>query len=1091
MDQLRAHLDAAVEGRGSLVMLAGEPGIGKTRLAEELTAIARAKGLGVAWGRCWEGEGAPPYWPWVQILQSRLHDESSGALASLPAAAVGELSRIAPELAAEAGQDRQSLALDSDADRFRLFDAVSRFLQMTAREQPLVLVLDDLHWADEPSILLLHFVARHLGAQHVLVIGTYRDVEVGRDHPLLGTLSKLARESSRLSLPPLSASDIARLIQLATGEPAAGDFVAELLERTDGNPFFVGEIVRLAPRGSVTTSGDSTVAPGVPQGVREVLWQRLNQLSRAANQMLTVASVIGREFDLDLLAQVSPTDGDKTSALLAQAATPRIVEPIAGDSNRYRFAHMLIRDTLYEEIPPRTRSKLHGRIAEALEALSASKGDKPLGALAYHFFESASTAHLAKALQYCIAAGQHATASGAFEEGAVQYRRALKAQESSDPDAALQCQILLMLGDAESRGTHSENARETFRRAAIVAGGVGDADRFARAALGFGGRFVTLESGWFDEELVNLLRDALDRLGDRHSPLYATALARLSRALYYSEPQEQRMRLAQRALRIARSTKDGEAELAALNARFWALWGPEHSQRRLTTATSIVKVADQLGAREASLQGHLWRLTELVELGDMVGMEAELKTFGALADELGQALYLWLRAMIDTNWALLEGRYREGERLAEEALALGVRGNIPVARRAYEQALFWPRREQGLAVSSDLSGLEALIAKRSPRDQRVLPALTILAFTSLERGENPKAAEALSRISAQDIDSIPRDLRWAATMGLLAEVCASLPGVCDTDHLYELLAPYTGKCVRFEAPIDYYLGRLSIARGRWGDAHHFFQRAIATSASVGARPWVARAGYEYAAAMAHSGEATPEQWRRLLAQSSAIAAELGMSRLTEQIEALDGYIGTAGLSTGDQRNVISREGPYSTIRYQGREIKLKQTKGLDYLAVLLLNPGQEIHAADLVGMLSSPGGPGNRPEPNDVPIGSPSHTGEVIDRTARHQYRQRLTDLEEDIQEAKDNNDTGRLEGLEFERDALVQALVSAYGLGGRVRKGNDMVERLRKSVSNRIRPTLSRIEEEDPRLGAHLHASVSTGTYCSYNPAEPTMWQR
>jgi predicted ATPase len=387
MAALRASVEEALSGSGRLLLLGGEPGIGKTRTAQELATYAQLRGMQVLWGRCYEGGGAPAYWPWVQALRAYVHERP-------PQDLLAEMGRGAADIAQVVSAVRERFpelptppALEPESARFRLFDSLTTFLKNAAARQPLLVVLDDLHWGDPASLLLLEFLAREMTDARVVVVGTYRDVEVRRQHRLFPTLAGLAREavSRRMVLGGLGAPDVARYMELTAGHVPPTTVVAAVARETEGNPFFVGEVVRwLVAEGRFPRVGETaTDTVGIPPSVREVIGRRLDQLSAECNRALTVAAVVGREFGLDVLERVSDVGPDRLLDVLDEAFAARVVTDAPGHvKGRYSFAHALIRETLYGELTTPRRIRLHREIAETLEAINAARPEPVLAQLA-------------------------------------------------------------------------------------------------------------------------------------------------------------------------------------------------------------------------------------------------------------------------------------------------------------------------------------------------------------------------------------------------------------------------------------------------------------------------------------------------------------------------------------------------------------------------------------------------------------------------------------------------------------------------------------------------------------------------------------
>ena len=355
--ELLAGLDSAAGGSGRLFLLAGDPGIGKSRLAGEAAARARDRGIKVAWGRCWEAGGAPAYWPWVQALRALVRGVDSEELRAQLGAGAPFVAQIVAEVAEILPDVRPPPPMGAEAARFRLFDAVAAFLRNAGAGQPLMLVLDDLHAADAPSILLLRFAARELGDARVLVMGAYRDIELDRGHPLAVALVDLSREPATRHVPlsGLDEADVAGLVQEITGVMPRESVVAAVYRCTEGNPLFVGEVARLlAAEGRLERAGDPAgLALAIPEGIREVIGRRVARLPERCGRVLGLASVFGRDFWLPALEQRCGVGAGELLDVLDDGITAGLVAAVPGAPGRLRFSHALIRDALYEVHPGR------------------------------------------------------------------------------------------------------------------------------------------------------------------------------------------------------------------------------------------------------------------------------------------------------------------------------------------------------------------------------------------------------------------------------------------------------------------------------------------------------------------------------------------------------------------------------------------------------------------------------------------------------------------------------------------------------------------------------------------------------------------
>ena len=435
MGELKACLEDALSGRGRLVTLVGEPGIGKTRTAQELATYAGLRGAQVLWGRSYEEQGVPPYWPWVQAIRSYVRERDLEQLRSEMGAGAADIAEVVSDVRERLPGLQPAPELEPEQARFRLFDSITAFLKTASQRQPLVLVLDDLHWADQPSLMLLQFVARELGGARLLLVGTYRDVELSRQHPLAEALGELTRERlfQRVLLRGLTQEDVGRFIEMAAGVTPPSALVTSVYTQTEGNPLFVTEVVRLLVQEGELSAEKARETDSwtirIPEGVREVIGRRLNRLSQRCNEALTVASILGREFTMaQLKPLVEEVTEDRLFEVLEEALAARVIEELPQTVGRYQFTHALIQETLTAELSLTRRVRLHGRIAQALEELYGDDADSHAAELAHHFSQAEAVAGTEKLVRYSLLAGERALASRAYEDALSHFERGLVAR---------------------------------------------------------------------------------------------------------------------------------------------------------------------------------------------------------------------------------------------------------------------------------------------------------------------------------------------------------------------------------------------------------------------------------------------------------------------------------------------------------------------------------------------------------------------------------------------------------------------------------------------------------------------------------------
>ncbi|MGH7818908.1 MAG: ATP-binding protein, partial [Candidatus Binatia bacterium] len=484
---LEAGLQGTLAGRGRLFLVLGEPGIGKTRLADEIASRARARGLTAVWGRCWEAGGAPAYWPWTQAVRAVIAALAPEVLAEKLGVGAHRLAEILPELRATIpGLDGPAAsALDSADARFYFFDAVTSFLASVAAERPLLVIVDDLHRADRPSLLLLRFLARELSKVAIEVIATAREFEARSDPDVARLFDEIARDATSMTLGGLSLEDSAALIETSLGTLPPQSVVRSLHETTDGNPYCRREIARLihAEIGSARRARWKSFR--LPADTRAAIGRRLDRLEAECRRVLSIASVAGREFALAPLREVTGLAEAPLLDALAEAERAGLLRSGPREGRRRGFSHALVREALYEELSPAHRARLHREIGESLERLYDADRSAHAAEIAHHLFEAARGGLVdEKAIDSQRRAGERAVALLAWEEGAAHYRRALDLLDLGATDERLRCELLLVLGEASSKGGDLGGARGAFTQAAALARSIRSAEHLARAAVG-------------------------------------------------------------------------------------------------------------------------------------------------------------------------------------------------------------------------------------------------------------------------------------------------------------------------------------------------------------------------------------------------------------------------------------------------------------------------------------------------------------------------------------------------------------------------------------------------------------------------------
>jgi class 3 adenylate cyclase len=893
LDELRGGLDDALSGRGRLVLLQGEPGIGKTRMTEELSTWAKLRGAQALIGRCYEGEGAPPYWPWVQVIRSYIHDRDAEGIASVMGPGAADIAQVVSDVRERIPDLPTPPELEPEQARFRLFDSIAMFLKNAARSQPLVVVLDDLHWADKPSLLLLQFLAREVRTSRLLILGTYRDVEVRRQHPLAQTLAELAREqtSSRVVLRGLTEQDVARYVEMTTGSAPPAELVRTVHRETEGNPFFVSEIVRLlASEGRLEQPASGSWSISIPQSVREVVGRRLDQLSDSTNALLQIASVVGREFALGVVQAVSALDGVAVSEAIDEAVAARVVSETPRSLDRYAFSHALIRETLYEEIPTARRIGLHRRIGEVLEMLYERAPEPHLAELAYHFLEAAPGGDVGKAIAYAERAAVRAISQTAYEEATKHYRMAIEALELAPEDPARRTRLLLESGEANRRAGDIESARACFFQAAELARAHDDARALAEAGIGLraGASF-----GAVDEPRASILENALAILDPSEHALRSRLFSELARTLYFGGDPARVKDLADRAVAEAESSSDPIALAEALSARSYVLWFSDPPEERIAAGERIETIGRSERDIEVTLDGMMWRMIGLAEQPDIRRLSRVINEYGASADESRIPRYQLYALSRKASLAAFTGRFAEFDRYTQEAFEVGSRAQEPDAIQVYSGQMFVPAAQRGDTerLRLFLDNVNSYAPSFSGR-----PAWfhVMFGYAQLNLGELSEAEKEYDAAVAFGL----KGLYWqgiAASMmvAMLAELSVRLGRLELASELDDLLEPFTRRNIVVGGVVycfgagAHYRGLLAAATGRLDDAVGHLQIAIELHEEMGARPWKASSLTEYAETLLRRG--SPGDREAALAaidQAIELAREIGMAPLAERAVAI-------------------------------------------------------------------------------------------------------------------------------------------------------------------------------------------------------------
>lgn len=880
---LRDAWSRAADGHRVLALVGGEPGIGKTALAGELARLAHAGGGLVLYGR-WDEHVLAPYQAFREALADYARACPQAVLRRDLDGLAGEIARVCPEPAQRIGASAAAPLAAAEAERFRLFESLDAWIQRMATRRPVLLVLDDLQWADLPSVRLLAHLMQARRPAPLLAVAMYRDIEPERGE-LSGVLHSLARDVDcrRLTLRGLDHGAVTTLLETAAGRAFGerGSRLARELERdTAGNPFFLLEMARhLSVLGEFDREGarlGHTTAE-IPESVRDMIRWRLGRVSDECAEALEIASVIGERFDAALVAAAAARDDAATVGLLDEAARAGLIAETDDEpDDSWRFSHPLSRRVTAARLSRSHRARLHQRIGERLESRF---GVSP-AELAHHFGAAASIGAAEKAIRYERLAAERALGEVAAEVAVGHLRRALQLLDRFGPrDEALRCELLLELAGAHDRAGEYASRDQRFAEAADTARHLGNGDLFLRAALSYGGILPATVSP--DQRAQALLQEALQQLGEDDSAARATVLARLAHWLHNERPYPERLELSNRSLAMARGTGDRRTLATVLVHRSWALDGPDDVDDALAVAGEILDISAGLGDPELRLEGLRLRVAAQFEQGAYSAATATALAMRELAEKVRHPEFIRLAAMWDITRANIEGRFADAR---EQAVDLGHR----LARIGHSQAQLIP-----VAQTFPWWLLRGRAAKHLPAFEELSvyepaniawPAIT--AWCLAETGALDRAAGLLQRTEPAAAAAADKNYQWWAVIVGFAGAVDLVGDRKWAEVLYNLAAPYAGhNCTlgvaTFLGAADHWLGVLAGTVGRRAAAARHLEAALTRHQDMRSRPFAALTQEAYARVLTAGGAAADrERAQELRASAMRTAGELGLAAIS-------------------------------------------------------------------------------------------------------------------------------------------------------------------------------------------------------------------
>lgn len=1072
-----AHALADPASRTRFFLVEGEAGIGKTRLFEEVAGLMKAKGLQVLWGRASEGENAPPYWPWKQIL-SRL---SRGRTARAPSN--GHLDTALSLISGSGAQ--LSNGLNVPSERFEVFRQLAECLSGAVVRKPTLVILDDIHAADTASILFLRYLIDHgVGHRLRLLIASRLISDVGTLHPLLASLHyHLTCSSSArvLTLAGLRDTDVSTYLELIYGTlptPA----VTEWYQRaTGGNPFLLTELVDTAAFAGSDTAGP-LIPSALPSSILLSVDRRMQALSNPAGHALQIASAFAQPFSLDLIASGVDIDRDEASSALSEAVAARLIDLDLTDG-RFRFRHAIIRDAVYHSMSHTVRENVHRRLADILQSQAHLRDPSSIIHIAYHILRGGVPALSATTYQLMIDASRAALSMFAFEDAIIFLRRALELLPCDTASTQERSSTLLALAKAQMLSGYTADSTATYIDAANHAREIGDSVLFAAAALGAA---ALTASAPVDVTSVSLLREGLDRVADSDLTLRAELLSALAVAIHYGPEGREAEQLSREALSIANASGNPRTLSIALYARISTMLGHSRARGLEAIAARGVRCAAQSDEWHTYFRVKALHFASLTQGGHIAEADVAYADLARTARRFPYARHKWQLAVINAGRSL--GRDVPPDTVLDE---------IASASRVYQGAddptVFQYAALQRILLSyllGQIDTAEETLRAFVASHPLLSPARAAWALSLCALQHRKEARSRLAWFTPERLATIPGAIAHVTFSFVLEASCIvgdwTLARSCGA-----LLERFRGELVSTSwgaggsGAVSYYLALLSWSLGDYTRATMDFEAALTLEARADATRALRRTERVF--------DLFQSLDRRPLGEAECLPADILLSNREVRH---DTCLGPTSESAERSRLATVDRPPHPALRagcgvwtliFNGQVSHLREQVGFHYLRMLLQNPDKDLHVLDLVACR------GRDPES----LG-PRHTTPLIiaqqglernDAKARANYRSRLLEIDEEITAADECNDPGRLGRLRQEREALVSEITRSYGRGGRIRREGSDVERARVGVKNRITTALAAVRSSNEQAWRHLANAIRTGVFCSYRPEVRYEW--